>query len=179
MHDLDHPTRNGAAVLDPSRAVDPWTAGPVTGAVAAPASMRDAFPGWFRPRPATQRAEITSPEAAAAVLMPALAGADRERCVAAYLDTKHRLLAVRLVSVGSIDHTFMAPREILRDALLVNASATVVAHNHPSGDAEPSADDERITRRLIRAGEFVGIEVLDHLVVGGDRWVSLTRRGNR
>jgi DNA repair protein RadC len=126
---------------------------------------------------ARDRPEVTSPEAAAEVLVPPLRGRDRERCVAALLDTKHRLLDVATVSVGSIDHTFMAPREVFRDALLANASALVLAHNHPSGDPEPSRDDELVTRRLVRAGELVGIEVLDHLVVGGDRWVSLARRG--
>jgi DNA repair protein RadC len=134
--------------------------------------------GWFTPAPADQRHEVTSPDAAAEVLTPHLFGLDREACVAAYLDTKHRLLAVELISVGSIDHTFMSPREIYRRALLANAAAVVVAHNHPSGDAEPSRDDEVITRRLQRAGEIVGIELLDHLVIADGRWVSLARRGN-
>jgi DNA repair protein RadC len=128
-------------------------------------------------RVAGDRPEVTSPEAAAEVLVPPLRDRDRERCVAALLDTKHRLLDVVTVSVGSIDHTFMAPREVFRDALLANASAVVLAHNHPSGDPEPSRDDELVTRRLVRAGELVGVEVLDHLVVGGDRWISLARRG--
>jgi DNA repair protein RadC len=71
----------------------------------------------------------------------------------------------------------MSPREVFRDALLRGASAIVVAHNHPSGDAEPSRDDELITRRISRAGDIVGIEVLDHVVIGQQRWVSLARRG--
>lgn len=124
-----------------------------------------------------ERPLVTSPEGAAAVLVPALAGSDREACVAALLDTKHRLLTLTTVSVGSLDHTFMGPREVFRDALLGNAAAVVVGHNHPSGDPEPSRDDELVTRRLRRAGELVGVELLDHLVVGGDRWVSLARRG--
>lgn len=130
---------------------------------------------WFAP--SSRRTEITSPERAASLLAPELAGRDRERCVAALLDTKHRVLQVATVSVGSIDHTFMAPREIYRDALLANASALVLAHNHPSGDPEPSRDDELLTRRLARAGDLVGVELLDHLVVGGEAWVSLARRG--
>jgi DNA repair protein RadC len=130
----------------------------------------------FRPG-SSDRIEVTSPEAAAEVLLPRFAGADRERCVAALVDTKHRLLGVVTVSVGSLDHTFMSPREVFRDALLANAAALVLAHNHPSGDPEPSRDDEQVTRRLVRAGELVGIEVLDHLVVAGSRWLSLARRG--
>lgn len=132
---------------------------------------------FVRPEPHTLRTAVTSPEAAARVVVPRLAGADRERCLAALLDTKHRLLAIATVSVGSLDHTFMAPREVFRDALSANAAAIVLAHNHPSGDPSPSNDDEAVTRRLTRAGELMGISVLDHLVVGGDNWVSLARRG--
>lgn len=137
-------------------------------------------PSCDRSRPVPEgrdRVAITSPERAAELLVPQVASADRERCVAALLDTKHRLLEVAVVSIGSLDHTFMAPREVFRDALLANAAALVLAHNHPSGDPEPSRDDEAVTRRLGRAGELIGVELLDHLVVGGERWVSLARRG--
>ena len=127
--------------------------------------------------PIEQRPQLTTPDDAADVLVPVLEAHDRERCVAAMLDTKHRLLRLATVSIGSIDHTFMAPREVFRDALLANASALVLAHNHPSGDTEPSADDERVTRRLVQAGRVVGVDVLDHLVVAAGRWVSLARRG--
>lgn len=126
---------------------------------------------------ANDRLLIDSPEAAAQVLLPLFANADRERCVAGYVDTKHRLLSVVTVSIGSIDHTFMAPREVFRDALLENAAAVVLAHNHPSGDPEPSADDVAVSQRLVRAGSLIGVEVLDHLVIGDGRWVSLARRG--
>lgn len=131
----------------------------------------------FHPAPIEQRLLVASPEAAADVLVPLFHGADREQCRAVLLDTKHRLLDTVLVSVGSVDHTFMSPREILRDALLANASALVVAHNHPSGDPEPSRDDEAVTRRLAGAADVVGVELLDHLVVAGGRWTSLARRG--
>ena len=153
--------------------------GPATGAVRrtqdCPTCTTDRR--WFQPDPPRDRPEITSPEAAVDVLAPLLVGRDRESCVAALLDTKHRLLDVVTVSVGSIDHTFMSPREVYRDALLANAAALVVAHNHPSGAPEPSADDRAVTARLARAGEMIGIELLDHLVVSDDRWVSLARLG--
>ncbi len=155
-----------------------WTTGPRQGQLVSP----DPVPCACSVRAVQtvvpqDRPSITSPEAAARVLVPPLTGVDRERCLAALLDTKHRLLDVVVVSIGSIDHTFMSPREVFRDALLANAAALVLAHNHPSGDAEPSRDDERVTTRLVRAGELVGIDVLDHLVVAGPRWVSLARRG--
>jgi DNA repair protein RadC len=166
---------------DPPGAVQPatpprWDDGPERGSVLHPACAacdRVAF----HPGDPTERDELVSPEIAAQLLVPRFAGADRERCLAALLDTKHRLLEVVIVSVGSLDHTFMSPREVFRDALLANAAAVVLGHNHPSGDPEPSRDDELVTRRLVRAGELVGVEVLDHLVVAGERWISLARRG--
>jgi DNA repair protein RadC len=130
----------------------------------------------YRPGRA-DRVEVTSQEVAAELFGPWLSQADREVCAAAFVDTKHRLLDVAIVSVGSLDHTFMAPREVFRDALLANAAAVVLAHNHPSGDPEPSRDDEALARRLTRAGELIGVDLLDSLVIGGDDWVSLARRG--
>jgi DNA repair protein RadC len=158
---------------------DDWREGAATGMVRVPdqGSCLTCEPRRFRPTAPDRRVAVTSPEGAAQLLVPRLVTADRERCVAALLDTKHRLLELVTVSVGSLDHTFMAPREVFRDALVANAAALVLAHNHPSGDPEPSRDDELVTRRLVRAGELVGVGVLDHLVVGGERWVSLARRG--
>ncbi len=120
---------------------------------------------------------MTTPEEAFAVLGPQLAGLDRERCLLASLDCRHRLIAVDLVSVGTVSHTFIAPREMLRDALLRGASAFFLAHNHPSGDAEPSPDDRQVTRRILQAATTMGIDLLDHLVVGDPAWVSLARQG--
>lgn len=131
----------------------------------------------FAPAPPATRRLVASPEAAYDLLAPRFAGLDRECCLAVLLDTKHRLLGVRVVSIGSVDHTFMGPREILRDVLLANASAVLVAHNHPSGDPEPSRDDELVTRRLGEAARVMGVDLLDHLVVGDQAWVSLARRG--
>ena len=131
----------------------------------------------YRPGAPEDRPQITSPEEAAELLVPLLQDLDREHAVTLNLDVKHRLIATTTVSIGSVDHTFMSPREVFRDALLHGAGAIVIAHNHPSGDAEPSRDDERLTRRLGQAGEVLGIEVLDHIVIGHDRWVSLARRG--
>lgn len=126
--------------------------------------------------PTDQRAGCTSPEAGVELLRPLLP-LDREACAVAYLDTKHRVLSLDVLSIGTVDHTFVNPREVFRGALLAGASALVVAHNHPSGDAEPSRDDELVTRRLAAAGTTIGVDVLDHLVIGADRWVSLARRG--
>ncbi len=135
-------------------------------------------PGWvLTPEPSATRPQLSTPEAAAQLLAPRLRGLDRELCLLAALDTKHRLLALETASVGTANHTFMAPRELFRSALLAGASAVVVAHNHPSGDATPSADDRQITRRLAQAGTTLGISLLDHLVVGDEDWTSLARLG--
>ncbi|MBS3942103.1 MAG: DNA repair protein RadC [Actinobacteria bacterium] len=155
---------------------DTWRDGHPVGEVADAAPCAACTPARFAPGD-PGRVVVDGPESAADVLVPAVGFRDRERCVAAFLDTKHRLLGTATVSIGSIDHTFMGPREVFRDALLANASALVLAHNHPSGDPEPSRDDEMVTRRLARAGEMLGIDLLDHLVVGGARWTSLARRG--
>src|SRR3712207_4122916 len=131
----------------------------------------------FRPGPPGERLQVTSPEDAMGVVGPLLQGRDREHCLVVNLDTKHRLLSVVTVSIGSVDHTFMGPREVFREALLAGASAVFVAHNHPSGDPTPSADDRHVTRRLAAAGATLGVDVLDHIVVGAGDWVSLARLG--
>ena len=131
----------------------------------------------FAPDPPGERAQVRCPEDALALVEPLVRSADREHCLLVALDVRHRVLEVSTVSVGSVDHTFMGPREIYRDALLAGASAIFLAHNHPSGDATPSADDRRVTRRLAQAGAAIGVDLLDHLVIGRPEWTSLARIG--
>jgi DNA repair protein RadC len=124
------------------------------------------------------RPRVEDPEIAAELFARVLDGASREHAMSITLDAKHRPLAVRVETVGSLDHTFMTPREMLRSAILDNAAAIILAHNHPSGDPEPSKDDERVTRRLADAARIIGVELLDHLVLGTNgSWVSMARRG--
>lgn len=127
--------------------------------------------------PPHRRLQVRRPEDAVGAIRPLLAGRDRERCVLLALDRKHRRVALATVSVGTAEHTFMRPREIYRDALLAGASAVVVAHNHPSGDPTPSSDDREVTRRLAEAGETLGVDLLDHLVIAAEEWTSLARLG--
>ena len=145
-------------------------------AVAPAPTCPTCAPPWLL-APPSQRSQVTSPEDAYAIVGPLLAGRDREHCLLINLDTKHRVISVDTVSIGTVDHTFMSPREIFRTALLAGASATFLAHNHPSGDPTPSSDDRQVTRRLARAGTTLGVDVLDHLVVGNPEWVSLARLG--
>jgi DNA repair protein RadC len=107
-----------------------------------------------------------------------LDGLDREQCLLVAVDARLRLLRVVTVSIGTTDHTFMGPREVFRDALLLGAHSVFVAHNHPSGDATPSVEDRQITRRLAHAGQLLGVPLLDHLVTGAaGSWSSLSALG--
>lgn len=124
------------------------------------------------------REKFTAPEDVIALLSDLLDNRDREHCVVLSLNTKHRLLAADTVAIGTVANTFMGPREIFKTALTRGASAVILAHNHPSGDPEPSIDDRRVTRRLISAGEVLGVDVLDHIVYGSvTHWVSMKREG--
>lgn len=99
-------------------------------------------------------------------------GSRRESFFAVLLDVRHRVLAMHVVSTGSIDQAPVHPREVFSAAIRDGAAAIVVAHNHPSGDASPSAEDRLVTERLRDSGRLVGIELLDHLVVGAERYYS-------
>ncbi|MFZ2207243.1 MAG: DNA repair protein RadC, partial [Porticoccaceae bacterium] len=101
----------------------------------------------------------------------------REIFVVLFLDTRHRLIATEDLFQGTIDGASVHPREVVRRALFHNAAAVIVGHNHPSGVAEPSADDRRITARLREALALVDVRLLDHFVVGAGQVVSLAERG--
>ncbi len=120
---------------------------------------------------------VQRPEDLHELLSTELRGLDRERFVALYLDTRHRLLMQETVSVGSLNASLVHPREVFKAAIQVSAAALVVAHNHPSGCARPSGDDLDLTCRLDRCGELLGISLLDHLVVGETEIVSIREYG--
>ncbi|MCY0875059.1 MAG: DNA repair protein RadC [Firmicutes bacterium] len=122
--------------------------------------------------------KITSPEDAAAYLMERLRFLRKEHFVTLHLDTKHQVVGEEIVSIGSLNASIAHPREIFRTALKRNAAAIVCAHNHPSGDPAPSAEDIQVTERLVAAGRILGIDVLDHIVFGDRRYVSLRERGH-
>jgi DNA repair protein RadC len=121
-----------------------------------------------------ERPQILTPEDAAALLEPRLAHLDHEESVALLLDRKHRVVSEEMVGRGGIAHSPMEAREVYKAAMRrPGVAAVLVAHNHPSGDPSPSPQDVAVTRRLARAGEVLGIEFVDHLVIGGDGFVSL------
>ena len=106
-----------------------------------------------------------------------LHGLDREEVWVLLLDTKNRVLGTHVVSVGHLSGAPVHPRELFKEAVRRSAAAVVVVHNHPSGDPTPSPDDIALTRRLRQAGEVLGIEVLDHVILAGDEHVSLREMG--
>ncbi len=93
------------------------------------------------------------------------------------LNSKHKIVAVHEISRGTLNRSILHPREVFKPAVLHNAAAIICFHNHPSGDTEPSKDDIEATKRLIEAGKIMGIEILDHIIVGDDRYVSLKEMG--
>jgi len=93
------------------------------------------------------------------------------------LNTKNKIVAVHEVSRGELDSTLVHPREVFKPAVLHNAAAIICFHNHPSGDPKPSRVDIEITNRLIEAGKIMGIEILDHIIVGDEGYVSLKEKG--
>jgi DNA repair protein RadC len=124
------------------------------------------------------RPRIASPEDAARVFETYLADRDREVFAVLLLDIRCRYIGLNTVSIGTLNSALVHPREVFKVALLTNAASVIVAHNHPSGDAEPSPEDRMVTQRLVEAGKVLGIDVADHLVIGErGRFFSLKSRG--
>lgn len=125
-----------------------------------------------------KRPVVSTPEEVVALCAPRLTGLDREHFWALALNTKNRLLRLVEISVGSLNASIVHPRELFKDAVRMSAASVIVVHNHPSGDPTPSGADIQLTRRLVRAGDVLGIEVLDHVVIGeGGAFTSLRETG--
>lgn len=123
------------------------------------------------------RPQITSPLDAANLLMLEMGSLEQEHLRTLLLDTKNRVLASPTVYVGNVNASIIRVSEVFREAVRENATAIIVAHNHPSGDPTPSPEDVQVTRSIVEAGSLLGIDVLDHLVIGHQRFVSLKERG--
>jgi DNA repair protein RadC len=119
---------------------------------------------------------IRTPSDAAVVVREAIGDYDREAFVVLLLNTKHRVVGVHIAGVGTLDSAPTGPREVFRAAILAGAKAVIFGHNHPSGDPTPSAADLHLTRRLVKAGDLLGIPVLDHVIIGETSQVSLRER---
>ena len=124
-----------------------------------------------KPRPI-----LKSPEDVSAQVKSQLKGKKKEHFLVLCLDTRNRLIDRKLVSMGSLDTSVVHPREVFKEAISSCAASVIFAHNHPSGDPEPSKEDVDLTKRLARAGEILGIDVLDHIIVCDEGFVSLKAR---
>jgi DNA repair protein RadC len=120
---------------------------------------------------------VRSPSDVAQLLMAEMAHLEQEHFRVLYLDTRNRLLGSQTVYVGSLNASHIRVAEVFRDAVKRNCAAIIVTHNHPSGDPSPSPEDVEVTRQLVAAGNLLSIELLDHLVIGQQRFVSLRERG--
>ena len=123
------------------------------------------------------RPVVRSPSDLATMLLPEMAHLEREHFVVVYLDTRNQILGRETLYIGSLNATHIRVAEVFQEAIRRNAAAIIVAHNHPSGDPSPSREDVTVTRQIREAGDLLSIDLLDHLVIGNQRFVSLRERG--
>lgn len=124
-----------------------------------------------------ERPRVTAPADAANLLMSEMSLLEQEHLRVLLLDTRNHVLKIPTVYIGSLNMSVVRIAELFRPAIRENAAAIIVAHNHPSGDPSPSAEDVRVTREIVKAGKLLNIELLDHIVIGRQRFVSLKERG--
>ena len=124
-----------------------------------------------------QRLTIKTPDDVAALLLPRFRYESREHFLAVLLSTKNHVLKTAVISIGSLNASIVHPRELFREAINCRAAAVILAHNHPSGDPTPSPEDVALTRKLVEAGSLLDIPVLDHLILGDGKFISLKEKG--
>lgn len=120
---------------------------------------------------------VRSPEDGYRLLKLFLEDKDREHFIVASLDTKNQPVSINVCHVGSLNASLVHPREVMKSAILSNAASIIVGHNHPSGQPEPSKEDIDVTKRLVEAGKIIGIDVIDHIIVGDETYTSLKEKG--
>jgi DNA repair protein RadC len=124
-----------------------------------------------------ERFQIKSPQDAAQLLLLEMGHLDQEHLRTVLLDTKNRVQSITTIYVGSLNASMVRVGEVFKAALRQNSASLIVAHNHPSGDPTPSPEDVLVTREIVAAGQLLDVEVLDHLVIGQGRYVSMRERG--
>ncbi|ABO51059.1 DNA replication and repair protein RadC [Desulforamulus reducens MI-1] len=127
--------------------------------------------------PAETRVIIRCPEDVCGLVMEDLRDLDREHFLALLLNTKNQVLARETISIGTLNSSVVHPRELFKVAIRRSAASMILVHNHPSGDPTPSREDIVLTKRLIEAGEIIGIDVLDHIIIGDNKFTSLKSKG--
>lgn len=121
--------------------------------------------------------KISNPSDAAKLIKVFLENEDREKFMVCCLDTKNQINSISTISIGSLNSSIVHPREVFKVAIYGNSASVILFHNHPSGDCTPSSEDINITQRLKDAGKILGIEVLDHLIIGDGEYLSLKEKG--
>lgn len=116
---------------------------------------------------------VTCPQDAYTILKQQLAWEDREIFATVILNARNGVLGINTVSVGTLNASLVHPREVFRPAIIMGAASIILAHNHPTSNTAPSREDIELTRRLKHAGELIGIEVLDHVIIGGNNFLSM------
>jgi DNA repair protein RadC len=120
---------------------------------------------------------INGPVVIAEIFSKYIGNADREFAVLACLDSKNKINSISTISIGSLNTGIITPREVFKTAILSNSASVVVCHNHPSGDPTPSREDIEITQRLAEAGQILGIDVIDHIILGDEgKFISLKEK---
>lgn len=120
---------------------------------------------------------IRSPKDAADLMMPELAHLQREHFVVLFLNTKNRVIGKETIAIGSLDSCIVSPMQVYKAAVKRSSAAIIAVHNHPSGDPTPSREDIALTERLVNAGEIMGVQLLDHLIIANENYCSLKERG--
>ena len=110
-------------------------------------------------------------------VMDELRKKDREYFMCVYLDSQSRILGIETVAIGTLNSSVVQQREVFKGAILASACSIMFLHNHPSGEAIASEQDKEITKKLVQSGEILGIKVLDHIIVGADKYLSMRREG--
>jgi DNA repair protein RadC len=124
-----------------------------------------------------ERVQIRSPSDASHILLPLIGHKEQENFMVLYLDTRNRVTDQEVLYKGSLNTSLVRTAEVFRGAVRRNCASIIVSHNHPSGDPNPSPEDIALTRRLVEAGKLLEVDVLDHLVIGHNRYISLRERG--
>lgn len=127
--------------------------------------------------PSRVKEQLNSPDIVAEFLMPQMRYLDREVFKCLYLNRKNCLKFVEDISIGGLTSSIVHAREVFKPAVKRSAASIILAHNHPSGDPSPSKEDIEVTKRLVSAGQVLGISIMDHIIVGDNRWVSLKQSG--
>lgn len=120
--------------------------------------------------------KITSPSDVADVLMLEMAHLKKEHFKIVMLNTKNQIISIQNISIGSLNSSIVHPREVFKEAISRSSASIILVHNHPSGDPTPSKEDIAITRRLAEGGDILGIKVLDHIIIGNNRFISLKEK---